>query len=270
MNSYYKLMTNPMSLSDPKSDDTDSVADTASSNTIMGDTYLLRQFREKNIAVEADHNVRLVDVLPTIRAATADLRQSAIDVIVALKDLMISINTKRYRGGQVEQDARLVALDKALTELHATMDAFKTDRRLALLEPYKSVLAQVDAGTMRNIPLRSLYLSFVYAANLMVVCDGVVVCAESVAATATKRTRARLWFPTGLRHLWKFLREGRSAEQEAVGEDANLEETVEAEDTRKYSKSKQSTRQDVHSVSHLQSGIRMADHLKTPCNVSQP
>ena len=64
-------MINPMSLSDPKENDAPSISDGASGHTVVGDTYLLRQFREKNVAVEAEHGVRLVDVLPTIREATS-------------------------------------------------------------------------------------------------------------------------------------------------------------------------------------------------------
>ena len=221
-----------------QTDDTESVTEsTASLPSPIGDTYLLRQFREKNTAVEAEHGVRLVDVLPTIREATADVRSTALDVLVALKALFIAINTKRYRSGQVKQDARLVELDKALSALRAAMDAFKTDRRMELLAPYRSVFERFDAGALKNMPLRSLYLSFVFASNLTMVCHGIVGLAETVTATATKRARARLWFPTGLRNFGKFLRDGRGADQEAVGEDTQLEETVEAADTKIYSTS---------------------------------
>ena len=82
---------------------------------------------------------------------------------------------------------------------------------------------------------RSLYLSFVFSSNLIVVCNAVVTLAENVIATTAKRSRARLWAPTGLRHLGKFLRESRRSVQDAVGEDGQPEETVESEDRKMFS-----------------------------------
>ena len=226
-----------MSLPNVKSDTSSVNSEANSTSTAVSDGYLLRQFRELNTAAEAEHGVRLVDVLPSIREATADMRTAAADVLTALKALIIAVNTKRYRGGQAEQDARLVALDRALTGLRDAMAAFRADRRFVLLEPYGSVFERVDAGSLRNMPLRSLYLGFVFASNLTMVCTAIVTLAECVTATAAKRAHARLWAPTGLRHIWKLLREGRGEEQGVVGEDQKLEETVESVDTKKYSKS---------------------------------
>ncbi|KAI0777718.1 hypothetical protein BD413DRAFT_519071 [Trametes elegans] len=234
LNGYAKVIGNPLSVADHQHEDTDTVSDAPSSSTAVDDTLLLRQFRERNMAAETEHRVRLIDVLPNVREATAELRVAAVAVLASLKELIVAVNTNRYKRGHVLQDARLAELDTALANLRGAVEDFKVHRRLLILEPYRDVLDKADAGAVNKVPLRSLYLSYVFAANLSAVCNGVTALAELVSETAAKRTHARLWAPKGLRAIGKLLRSGRGAGENAVGEDAQPEDAVETEERREY------------------------------------
>ncbi|KAH9849321.1 hypothetical protein C2E23DRAFT_870653 [Lenzites betulinus] len=234
LNGFAKVMNNPFSPGS-KQDDTESVSESdTSDSTAVDDTFLLRQFRERNIAAEHEHNVRLVDVLPSIREATAELRTAAVGALSALQALIVAVNTNRYRRGHVLQDTRLAELDQALSTLRAAQENFKTDRRLVLLQPYRDVMDKLEMGAVNKIPLRALYQSFVFAANLAAACNGIVMLAEQVSATAARRTRARLWAPKGLRAIVKLLRSSDGAGKGAVGEDAQPEQEVESEEKKEY------------------------------------
>lgn len=159
------------------------------------------------------------------------------EVLAAIQALIVTVNTKRYKRGSAEQDARLVELDGKLSALRTAMGDFKSDRRYLLLQPYQYLFEQADAGVLKNVPLRSLYVSFVFASNLTTTCNAIISLAENVKYTAAKRTKAKLWFPKGLRAIGKLLRSPIGAGQSAAGEDSQPEQTVESEDTKIYSMS---------------------------------
>ncbi|KAI0764943.1 hypothetical protein C8Q74DRAFT_1430417 [Fomes fomentarius] len=231
---FAKMIAHPISPPESYSKDTDSTADTITTSVTVGDSFLLRQFREHNTIVEAENNVRLVDILPALREATAEVRATGVEVLAAIQALIVTVNTKRYKRGSAEQDARLVELDKKLSALRTAMGDFKSDRRFLILQPYQYLFEQADAGVVKNVPLRSLYLSFVFASNLTTTCNAIISLAENVNHTAAKRTKAKLWFPKGLRAIGKLLRSPLGAGQSAAGEDSQPEQTVESEDTKNY------------------------------------
>lgn len=237
LNGFAKIMGHPLSLADHKHEDTESVSEAQSdaSGTAVDDTFLLRQFRERNLAAEEEHSVRLIDVLPNIREATTELRAAGVATLSSIQALIVAVNTHRYKRGNAIQDARLVELDTSLTALRTAIADFKADRRFVLLQPYQAVFEKHDSGAVNKIPLRALYQSYVFAANLTVVCTGIVQLAELASETAAKRTRARLWAPKGLRAIVKLLRSPDGAGEGAVGEDAQPEQAVEAEERRDYS-----------------------------------
>ncbi|TBU59289.1 hypothetical protein BD310DRAFT_976680 [Dichomitus squalens] len=235
---FIKLMAHPMSLTYTAGDseDSESVADSSStaSSTVVGDTYLLRQFRERNFAAETQHHVRLVDVLPNIREATAELRAAGIAVLDTLQRLIVSVNTKRWKRGHAEQDALVVELDKALSTLRSAMDNFQTDQRMILLEPFRPLFEAADGGEMKSVPLRSLHIAFVFTSNLVSTTNGIIALAEYVVATAAKRPKARLWMPAGLSAFGKVLKTRRGSGEDAVGEDAAPQEELSGKDNKTY------------------------------------
>ncbi|KAI0360638.1 hypothetical protein OH77DRAFT_1418621 [Trametes cingulata] len=230
LNGFVKVLGHPLSLADHKHEETDSVSESTASGPISDDTFLLRQFRERNLAAETEYRVRLMDVLPSIREATAELREAGVAVLSSLQGLITAVNTNRYKRGSTLQDERLAELDKALATLRAAIEDFKTDRRLALIRPYETMLEKAESGGTSKVPLRSLYLSYVFAANLSTACNGIVTLAELVSETAAKRPRARLWAPKGIRAIGKLLRSRQGAGEDTVGEDTPPEDAVQTEE----------------------------------------
>ncbi|KAH9896908.1 hypothetical protein C8Q73DRAFT_642067 [Cubamyces lactineus] len=234
LNGFARVMTNSLAVADHQTEDTASVSDAGTTGTAVDDTILLRQFRERNLAAESEYRVRLVDVLPSVRESTADLRAAGVAVLASLKDLIIAVNTNRYKRGHALQDARLAELDKALITLRAALEEFKISKRLIILQPYQAMLQQAESGALNKFPLRGLYISYVFAANLIAVSNGIISLAEDVNEIAMKRQHARLWAPKGLRAIGKLLRSRRGAGEDAVGEDPEPEEVVESEEKREY------------------------------------
>ncbi|GJE92380.1 fusaric acid resistance protein-like domain containing protein [Phanerochaete sordida] len=190
-----------------------------------GDTPLLRQLRHKHSAAESAHAVRMHDLLPVIEDATAELRAACAAGLAATQAVLDSINTRRYaRQGDRESGARLAALDAALEQLRGALAAFQDVRRRALLAPFGGVLADARAAPPAALrpgalPLRSLYVSFVFAANLVVCADAVRGLMEYVQLTAHARRRNRLWAPGGLRALARALVARGDTSDQAAGED---------------------------------------------------
>ncbi|KAH9919970.1 uncharacterized protein BXZ73DRAFT_104789 [Epithele typhae] len=216
LNGSAQLMSSLLALSEEPTPENESVAD--SQITATGDSYLFRQFRNCNATVEQEHRVRLVDILPTIREATSEVRAAAHEVLSNIKLL----------------DALLIELDKSLTLLKDAMAAFKNNGRFVLLQPFQPLLEHHDAGKIRHLPLRSLYVAFAFTSNLTTVCRAIQTLAETVIAVASKRKTPKLWGPTSFRRLWQVLRSSRGSGQDVVGEDHTSDKPQDAEEIRAH------------------------------------
>ncbi len=202
------------------------------SNVFSGDTYLLRQLRERNNATEAQHSVRVADLLPVIEDATSDLRNACSAGLASVKTLLDGINSRRYaRKGATESQQQLADLDQAIERLNICLAEFKEHKRLILVEPFQSLLQSADT-TKGPMPLRSLYVAYVFAANLVVLASAILKLMETVQATAAKRKKNRLWMPGGLRALAKAIVSRGETSDQAAGEDnvPQAEEEVKKEE----------------------------------------
>ena len=201
-----------------------------------GDTYLLRQFRERNNAAEAAHGVRIQDVVPAVGEATLDLRKACSEGLSATQILLEGVNTRRYaRHGAKESEQHLKDLDAAIERLHTALTDFKIDKRLIILRPFEGLVdstTRLDADTKGPLPLRALYTAYVFASNLIVLAEGIERYMTYVQSIAAKRKRNRLWAPGGLRALVKALRAKGDSGDVAAGEDHEppVEKEVENEE----------------------------------------
>lgn len=173
------------------------------------------------------------DVLPVIEEATADLRGACSAGFGATKAVLDGINMRRYaRRGAKESEQQLADLDTALDRLKTSLNQFKTSKRLQLLQPFEGVLE--DAKNANGyVPFRSLYVSYVFAANLIVLADGIVGLMEVVQTTASKRTKNRLWAPGGLRQIFKAITSRGDVSDQAAGEDNAPEAQVDVKEKEK-------------------------------------
>ena len=192
----------------------------------LNNAYLLHQIYRRHDSLENLHSLRIEDILPIIKNSTADLREACIEGLDAAQACIDTVNTCRWRT-DVEAAAKCQQrFDAALARLSAAMIAFKDTDRQMLIEPFMTILR--DAHTReakRALPLRSLYLSYVFATNLIVAGDVLVSFMEQVKITSEKRSRPRLWAPKGLRAIKKFLTEKDHEDTAAFGEDSAPEET---------------------------------------------
>lgn len=208
-----------------------------SDDTWQGDTRLLRQLRERHRTAETTYSVRMRDVLPVIEEATADLRGACSAGFAATRTVLDGINMRRYaRRGAKESEQQLADLDAALDRLKTSLAQFKTSRRLQLLRPFEGVIEDARNGN-GYVPFRGLYVSYVFAANLIVLADGIITLMELVQSTASKRTKNRLWAPGGLRQVFKALTSRDDVSDRAAGEDNAPEPQMDVTEKEKpYSK----------------------------------
>ena len=200
------------------------------------DTYLIRQMYQRNAAAEAAHSLGLLDVLPLIRRATADLRAACIAGVSAVQAFIDYINKNRYaRGAGAAAAEHTRALDEAAERLAHALEQFKTSGRLALLEPYKPLLAGADTFDARTrVPLRGLYVGYVFGASLIAVTEAVLALMDGVRATASKRSANRLWAPRSLRAVAGVLLSKRGDGKD-FGEEEKVEEVkIEEAEERSY------------------------------------
>ena len=225
---FVKLVGHPVTHADadgPSTSDASSTVSDESDEVRMfpNDTTLLRQLREQHQVAESTYSVRMRDVMPTLEQSTADLRSACSAALGSMKAVLDDINTRRYsRKGPKESDLHIAELDGALDRLRVALEEFKTTRRLQLTGPYESLFSNAKEG-QGYLPLRSLYVSFVFAGNLIVLADAVVTLMEYMQLTAHKRRKNRLWAPGSLRALGKALFSKGSEMEQVAGEDSTPE-----------------------------------------------
>lgn len=206
---------------------------------VIGDSELIRQLNSRRLALEAEHDVRMEDILVLLRESTSDLRVAYIEALGAAQELISEINQRRWGGSRVIADKEQ-ALNIALERLRLALDTYKTDKRLAIVQPFLSVLRDADneGKYRRKLPLRPLIVMSSFAAQLVVSSESLLLVLDVVSQTAHKRRKNRLWAPSSFRALGNFiLRRGKGSETEAaLGECPPPEITAEEEEEAPYSK----------------------------------
>ncbi|KAK0199602.1 hypothetical protein DFS33DRAFT_1267811 [Desarmillaria ectypa] len=198
-----------------RSDSTTTIPDTS-------DGYLLRRFHERNETIEAEHKVRVSEVLPIIDRSTGPLRQTVSNGIEVIKRSLNHVNQNRWsRNADMDAQTRM-ELDKAIEGLQSSLDEFKRTNRLALINPFIPILnnPELTEGS-QTVPLRSLYVSYVFATTMINVAEATLGLMTLVSDTMEKRKANRLWAPKGLRKLWKILSAKGDQANGVLGEDVS-------------------------------------------------
>lgn len=202
--------------------------------TVSSDTHLLHHVFNPDITRESTLKLTLTEVLPHVREATADLRAATIEGVAATKALIDAVNSDRlfsHSGPIGPQEERL---DAASDKLRAALDSFKARGTDAILRAY-------GHKPRADMPLRSLYLGYVFGSTTVVIGEVVLSLVQTVAETSARRRRVRLWGPSSLMHVVKAVLKGRRRnEEQAFGEEAKDdvytdEDDIEEEQYRDYS-----------------------------------
>ena len=192
--------------------------------TISSDTHLLHHVFNTDLTRESSLKLTLTEVLPHVRDATADLRAATIEGVAAIQALINAINSDR-----------LFSRSGPIAPLEERLDAAR-DKLGAALESFKSRGPDAIAGAYGNkpradVPLRSLYLGYVFGSTTAIIGDVVLSLVQTVAETSARRRKVRLWAPSSLRHVVKAVLKGRRKnEEQAFGEEEKTDEYDEDED----------------------------------------
>lgn len=160
--------------------------------------------------------------MPLLASSTKPLRIALDDALSAATEWLEHANHSRWRPR-----ARLPTKSHAdrthlLDALRTELINFRKARRLALLDPFtrffnpETGAFTADPGTAR-LSGRTLYLCFALETTLCTLAEKCISLLEYVDNLETKRTRRRLWWPKGLRHLGTVLTSGRGTRTETVG-----------------------------------------------------
>ncbi|KAJ7619832.1 hypothetical protein DFH06DRAFT_1482861 [Mycena polygramma] len=236
------------------------------------ETQLLRSFHTQHAALEAAHNVRPADVLPVLDACTRSMRRATIDALSAIGAEIARVNRTRWRR---RTDSGESELDKAAASLGAAIEEFKTVRRMELLQPFAALLDVHAAAANENetnearerelLPLRSLFIAYVFVSNMLSIAEAVQVLLGAVQDINAKRTRgARLWAPTGLRNVWWLLTtKGDSGDGAAAfGEDTSAGVGVIGEEGENDYRKDPDSRPPTNALQKLMNGIHRG-YLRT-------
>ncbi|CAL1710858.1 unnamed protein product [Somion occarium] len=235
LQSFAMLLGHPASRAVDES--TDSLSSTDSEDdSPLSESYLLRQLRARHHAGELEHSVGVTDLLPLIKESTADLREACSDGIGSIKAYIDLINTRRYaRNCDVDVEQGIKNLDEGMARIRTALSDFKETKRLQLSNPFLPIIEASKNNRKSFLPLRSLYIAYVFGANLIVLADGILALMETVLSTANKRKRNRVWAPSSLRAIGKALTSRGDVSDQALGEDRAIEEDDEVQrDERSY------------------------------------
>ncbi|KAF7369614.1 hypothetical protein MVEN_00292200 [Mycena venus] len=206
------------------------------------ETYLLRAIHTRHAALEETHSVRPDDIIPVLDSATRELRAATTSALAAVRAHVAHVNRTRWRRDTEGAKACTAALDAAGARLNRAMEEFNEERRMELLAPFLPLLeAAVAAGVdqkkaSEQLPLRSLFVSYVFVSNLVSIAEAVQGLLGVVQEIDAKRPKARLWAPTGLRSLWKLVSARGDKADGAFGEDTSPKVGVIMREERNYRK----------------------------------
>ncbi|EPQ51266.1 hypothetical protein GLOTRDRAFT_66016 [Gloeophyllum trabeum ATCC 11539] len=204
------------------------------------DTQLLLQlYSALNREAESKYSIRPEDILPLLREITGPLRQAIVDALAHTKGVVESVNRRRWALGEGKvkgQQSSEQDLVQATAALRRELEAFRGGKYKELVEPFAPLFEKTEgeeaasAQSAGLLPLRALNFAYVFSASLIATAEATLGLLDTVLGITKKRTRRRVWAPTGLRALGKlFTRRDGEGEGKTLGEDVDVGEGEEGE-----------------------------------------
>lgn len=181
---------------------------------VTSDTHLLHHVFNPDVTRESALKVTLTDVLPHVRDATAELRAATIEAVASVQALFNAVNNDRLFSRSVSTAPLDENLDAASEKLRTALAGFKEHGTEAIFGAY-------GHRTRGDMPLRSLYLGYVFGSTTVIIGEVVLTLVQTAAETSARRRRSRLWGPSSLKHFVDSVLKGRrhNEEQAFCGED---------------------------------------------------
>ncbi|BGP57915.1 hypothetical protein JCM8202v2_005569 [Rhodotorula sphaerocarpa] len=181
--------------------------------------------RRKMHAAEVRNNHDLGTLLALFEDVSRELRSANDGTLAGAMDWLIAQNTARWawvwsKKARHAEESRLAELAGAVQRLEATVERFRHEHRLRLLEPFREffdaetgrLLSQEerrkqagDNGQHKLFAPGSLLTILSAADTLVVYSESVLAFARPLSDIAQSRRRSKIWFPTGLRKIGHLL-----------------------------------------------------------------
>lgn len=222
----------------------------------MGDTQLFRELRGLKNRYR-DEAVPLHELFPILHSCTAPLRAAVVETLADTRALLESVNKRRYaRGSNAHTAECLATLEASTARLTSALDAFRSTDRLALLEPFAPYLNPSPGEELPKLsaaPFGSLFIAYVFAANLVTLSAAVRTLAQSVGRTAHEHRKNRLWAPgaIALGNVLGRRRRGEGGTADDLGGQAALGESPQAADGGEWEREEEVYRELVHALHNM-------------------
>jgi uncharacterized protein YjbJ (UPF0337 family) len=189
------------------------------------------------------------EMLPVLDDATAPLRNACLEGLGVVKECVGYVNGNRFTRATGERDREYQErLDSALGKLRDELGAFEelNGGRERIIKPYEELIRKVGGGSgglsheqRSAIPLRSLFVLFVFAGVLVSVAESIIGLMETinkvngvsrgVAATngdagTLKTKKNRLWAPTKLGNIWSAIKAKGDERDGLLGDEVKRED----------------------------------------------
>jgi hypothetical protein len=161
-------------------------------------------------------------LIPVVRQCTLELRNACVAGLGAAQASIDLINTRRWTWRGNLEDQNLNDLREAVSVLSNALSEFKETRRKDIVGPYATLIRQASSREAQQaLPLRSLYLSFVFATDLLLVATSCLRMMTDIQEKMERRRTSRLWAPKGIRLIGNIILLRTSKEDSGFGEDAD-------------------------------------------------
>ncbi|KAI9512001.1 hypothetical protein F5148DRAFT_1280228 [Russula earlei] len=150
--------------------------------TVSSDTHLLHHVFYPNLSRESALKLTLTEVFPHVRDATADLRTATIEGVAAVQGLLTAINDDRLFSRSGPTAPLEERLDAAADKLRAALDDFKERGAHAILRAY-------GHKPNADMPLRGLYLGYVFSSTTVIIGEVVLSLVKTVAETSARTAK---------------------------------------------------------------------------------
>lgn len=169
------------------------------------------------ISLDVRHSIRhpeeqelLWKSLAAMLASSGNIMGSCGDALDAIIEALDSVNNKRFFGRPSATQCEEMAAkhEEVLQRLIQHEESFSREASLGLLDPHEHLFN--EEGKLRNDeeipPIHGLIVGLLFEVRMLAVSHALKLLLTRIIELERGRTKTRLWFPTGIRHLfaWGF------------------------------------------------------------------
>ncbi|GAA6043841.1 hypothetical protein JCM8097_007230 [Rhodosporidiobolus ruineniae] len=255
----YQSLQPSTSSSSPSSALTKKSLATSKPSPTFAETARMRQARSRLTHAELANGHDLASLLPILDTASASVREAGDRALESSMRWLVQQNAARWDGlfptrwkTSPDADPRNEERDREqIAALEAELKTYRSEGRQAIVEPFRDFFdpktGKLRVQHPRDAPSStkdsptfapgSLFTLLSASDNLVVYLEAVLAFVKRVDDLRAKRTRNKLWFPTGVRKIGKLLKGGKGTNKvmgdgenpdtvEEVGDESDDESTL--------------------------------------------